>query len=121
VKYQKGRKKKKKCFQIVTIEASSLILIARCELCSQGAYAKSSAVQTHSPAVTFPLELTVLTSISSSAKVSGSSPIMLAKCLFPILNSSICFLIKSSVYDSCLEAWTFFFVVTTVVCISFDS
>lgn len=46
---------------------------------------------------------------------------MLAKCLFPILNSSICFLIKSSVYDSCLEAWTFFFVVTTVVCISFDS
>ena len=37
-----------------------------------------------------------LTSMSSCVNVSGSSPIMLAKCRLPMLNSSICFLMYSS-------------------------
>lgn len=49
-----------------------------------------------------------LTSMSSCVKFSGSSPIMLARCLFPMLNSSTCFWMNSIVNFSGPAAARFF-------------
>ncbi|TNN39857.1 hypothetical protein EYF80_049971 [Liparis tanakae] len=49
-----------------------------------------------------------LTSMSSWVKVSGSSPIMLARCRFPMLNSSTCFWMNSTVNFSGPAAARFF-------------
>lgn len=54
------------------------------------------------------LKHTSLTSMSSWVKFSGSSPIMLARCRLPMLNSSTCFWMNSRVNFSGPAAARFF-------------